>query len=144
MAALVLGSAFVEPSRVEGQTRIWDEAGKSMPLPTVHPLTGEEGMWIPRWLQRQHLEDAARLKACIVELSIADDEIDAQQTESEELRAVTEIQDETLQKIMAAHAAETEAREREEQKAERYAVVTWAAVVGAMATTALAVFAFAR
>jgi hypothetical protein len=45
-------------------------SGQDRPLPEVmvHPRTGEEGMWIPLWLEQQHLVDEEKHAQCRREL----------------------------------------------------------------------------
>lgn len=119
-------------------------ARSSMPVPMPSPITGERGIWIPQWLQAQHLSDDANLRRCMVELATADDEIFAQHQELNELYLVIERQEEALAKLSAERAMLVEDEDTQRTKARRRAAVLWAVFGGFVVTGAAVTFAFAR
>jgi hypothetical protein len=44
---------------------------RTPPYVADHKDTGEPGVWIPNWLQQEHLQDAAALEACADEKAAA-------------------------------------------------------------------------
>jgi len=60
------------------------------PVDMAHPVTKEPGAWIPRWLQKDHLELESRLKTCI---EVQDDTKKALDKRKEQTRDLQEALD---------------------------------------------------
>ena len=67
----------------------------SQPERMVNPISGEDGTWIPLWLEKQHVLDDAELQAKRAELARADETIT-------ELKAAQEDLDLALHELGAA------------------------------------------
>ena len=119
-------------------------AAQSMPVEAPHPETGEHGTWIPDWLKLHHLQDNERLKQCVVDLSLSDDELQQQDEQIAELYAALDVEMKASQKLelslgaVSADSAQMDARFR------RRTAAMWVLLGGFVVATSVAVFEVAR
>jgi len=121
-----------------------EEAVYSAPFPILHPLTGEQGLWIPVWLQRRHLQDDSRLKTCIVDLSGADDELMIRESEVEHLRAAVSLEEQATLKLGAALADSRTEQDKNAPRLRRRTSSMWVFLGGLVVASGLSIFAFTR
>jgi hypothetical protein len=116
----------------------------SAPRPdTPNPDTGENGVWIPQWLEREHVLDDARLRTCQADLNGANEQLVEALGESREL-VMALIETENV--VDATEARELALRQelvRADAQLERRTYVAWAMGGGTLAAIgALAVLFF--
>lgn len=91
---------------------------QTMPVPDVHPQTGEQGTWIPEWLMKEHLIDAARLEASTKQVVLLEEQVREGQLEIEDLRTALEQEKQATDKLETAIDAAVKRADDEEEKAE--------------------------
>lgn len=89
MAALWLWLVVIEASAQDAQER-------TLPVHAAHPTTGEPGTWIPQWLERDHVLEAAELEHCRTERETLQVELRERQAEVAELRKALAEQDDAM------------------------------------------------
>jgi hypothetical protein len=68
-------------------------AQQSEPFVMPHPVTGEQGVWIPPWVQELHLQTDAKLKLCTESFDADQALINEKNQEiNERVAAVTDLQ----------------------------------------------------
>jgi len=80
-------------------------AQKTDPVDMVHPDTKEPGAWIPRWLQKDHLETESKLKACLVVVDKRTKALDKRNEESRKRTLALDREKKASRQVTTALAA---------------------------------------
>lgn len=97
MVALWLWLITIEASAQDTPTR-------TLPVHAAHPTTGEPGTWIPQWLERDHVLEAAELDNCRTERERLQAELLERRKEVAELRKALAEQDDAMAAAQGALA----------------------------------------
>jgi hypothetical protein len=106
-------------------------AQQSEPFVMPHPITGEQGVWIPPWVQELHLQTDAKLKLCTASFD-ADQQLIAEKNEEivERIAATTNLQHALANTQTALGTAQTRQQEAETASENR---LVWALVASGVA-----------
>lgn len=122
--ALVLLSAL--PAAAQGQTD---------PLVLAHPETGEAGVWIPSWLQKEFLLTEAKLGSCLEKNAVYQLELEQRRLQITELREASVDLTVSVDQLKT-HAADLRTRAEEAEGAAQDRLL-WAMASTGGATVAI-------
>jgi hypothetical protein len=110
-----------------------------LPFEMDHPDTGEPGVWIPRWVEREHLIDANKLALCIKDATFFELELEAVEQRHadvmELIGVIEESRDEARDEALTATKSLIKAESRLERRLRAVWGLVGASVVLAGTTT---------
>lgn len=120
------------------------DADLGLPFEMDNPQTGEPGTWIPRWVEREHLIDANKLKMCLKDSQFFEMEIAAVGEQHAELEGYIEAIEVDLADAQKAALELEKKMARAESKLERRIRAVWGLVGGSLALAATTVVLLVR
>ena len=106
-----------------------------MPFEMDHPDTGEPGVWIPRWVEREHLIDANKLQLCLKDATFFELELEAVAQRHEEVVQLIAVIEENRDAARDEALVATKSLNKAESRLERRLRAVWG-LVGASAVLA--------
>ncbi len=97
----------------------------SAPMDLRNPVTGEEGVWIPRWAERAHVLDAHRLKQCQIDGAFDRSLVFELENRARDKDGILAAREHALNTVLGESLAAQDSEDKMRSKLERRTRLIW-------------------